>query len=135
MSKEKALLWFLPQECLFFVLTVGSAVAVDDLLLPFFDRAYQHGGLPQALEEAHRSRGVLLAHDDDIADAHVEDPVHLIMIDFALSLDEREDGRSLPAVAVDDGIAVRGQNPRDVVHEPTARDVSHPADRQFGHQR
>ena len=59
---------------------------------------------------------------------HVEDPVHLVAVDLALTLDELEDRRHLPGGSVDLGVADLRQNTRNVVREASAGDVRHAVD-------
>ena len=76
-------------------------------------------------KDVRRLLEVLLRDDHDKANAHVEDTVHLVMVDLALALDELEDCRDLPRIAVDLGIDGLREDPRDVVGEAAARDVGH----------
>ena len=63
--------------------------------------------------------------DEDHADAHVEDAVHLGVLDAAALLDEAEDGGDVPRVEVDSGGDAVRQAAGDVALEAAAGDVGH----------
>ena len=87
------------------------------------------------LQDVRRLLERLLRDDHHEADAHVEDAVHLVGVDLALVLDELEDRRHLPGRAVDLGVHALGEDPRNVVRKPAARDVRHAADLHGLHER
>ena len=62
--------------------------------------------------------------DGGHADAHVEDLIDLGVVNAAGVLDQFENGRNGPRAFPDDDITVNGQDPRDVVNEAAAGDVS-----------
>ena len=84
--------------------------------------------LAHVAEDRLDARQRRLGDDQDEADAHVEDTVHLVVVDLPLALDELEDRRHVPRRAVDfagDGLR---ENARNVVREAAARDVGHAVD-------
>ena len=54
--------------------------------------------------------GVVLAHDDAHADAHVEDAEHFVVVDFAQAAAAMKDRWNGPTTADDFGIDVREEN-------------------------
>lgn len=82
--------------------------------------------------------GVSGGDDERHADAHVEDLIHLSRIDFAVFLDDLENGRNFPALGFNDGVAVLGEDAREVVHQTPAGDMGDAFDellRQGGQER
>ena len=82
-------------------------------------------GLADVAEDRLDALQARLGHDQHEADAHVEDAVHLVVVDLALALDEVEDRRDGPRGAVDLGRDGLGEHARDVVLEAAAGDVGH----------
>src|SRR6185436_2469308 len=62
---------------------------------------------------------------DDHADAHVERAQHLVVAHAAAPLEEGEDRRHAPRALRNRGARALGQDPRQVLGDPTARDVRH----------
>ena len=73
--------------------------------------------------------------DDDEADAHVEDAMHLFVGDVAELLEPGEDALWLPCRAVDDGAETCGEDARGVFDEAAAGDVRHALDGDAGIER
>ena len=55
------------------------------------------------------------------ADAHVEDLIEFRLGHAALGRDDLEDRQDVPGAVVDEGVAIFGQDARDVVHESRRR--------------
>ena len=67
--------------------------------------------------------GFVCRHDDDHADAHVEDLIQFGFRHAAFGLDEFEDRQHFPGSFADDDVAAFGQHTGDVIHEAAAGDV------------
>ena len=69
--------------------------------------------------------------DQHKPDPHVEDAVHLRILDLSQSLQPGEDGRNLPRAFLDTHAAVMRQDARDVLGEAAAGDVGDRVDDAF----
>src|SRR5690606_5263968 len=90
----------------------------------FADAADLEGATVEALQDGEGLAGVFRRHTDDHAHATVEGAQHFRIGDIALLLQPFEDGRAFPGVQVDDGLGALRQNPRQVLHDTAAGDVS-----------
>ena len=101
---------------------MDGLVAVDDLA---DDPGGYLGFLP---EDPDDGLGVVVGHDHHHADAHVEDPVHLLVGDVAVLLEPGEDGGQVPARLLDPDGGALGQDARRVVDQAAAGDVGDAVD-------
>ena len=71
---------------------------------------------------------MLLRHDQDHSDAHVENLIHFRRADIPTALDDGEDRRDSPGTPANIDLTVRWQHPGQIVHESSSGDVSRGVD-------
>ena len=93
------------------------AVGVGD------DRADRISGFAVVLEQGERLVGAFGGDGEHHADAHVEDVVHLLVVDVAGAFQDVEDGKDGPGSERDVGGEAVGDHTGDVLDETAAGDV------------
>src|SRR5207302_804553 len=81
------------------------------------------------------AREIFGRREDDHADPHVENAVHLFEGHIAFLMQELEDRKDGPRTGPDHDVDVLGQHARNVVEESATRDVSHPVNEVLRQQR
>src|SRR6266536_6637690 len=89
------------------------------------DLTHLENALPSRGQGPGSTGGISRAHDEQIADAHIEGAPHLGLLDPPALLDHAEDRRYRPRARVDHRLAPVGENAGEVLGDPTARDVGH----------
>ncbi len=82
-------------------------------------------------KEWHHVLGVSLRHNRNKSDTAIERTQHLFFRDIAGLLKEGKNGRYLPAIFDDSCRAGLGKDTREVLHNPPARNMSKPVDREI----
>src|ERR1700690_1204774 len=101
----------------------------------FFNVADNHGFFARFTQYLQGLLRIRLPDDRDHPDAHIEDAVHLFVVDLAGVADELEERGWRPGRAVDHGRDILWQHARDVVVETAAGDVGKPLDLDRLHER
>src|SRR5882724_574845 len=89
------------------------------------DLAHLEDALPRRGQGLDRAGRVTRAHDEEIADAHIEGAPHLGLLDPPALLNHAEDRRHGPGARDDHRLAPLGENALEVLGDPATRDVGH----------
>ena len=100
-------------------------------LWTFHDTANGPAFQAQACQLLLDTLGEVLADHQHHSDSHVEDTVHLRVVDPSKLLQPGEDGWNGPTVSRDFRGDRGGKDARQVFMQPAARDVSDPVDHRF----
>src|SRR5918993_1957170 len=101
----------------------------------FFDSPDAEHRLARSLECCGDIFRLAGANHDNHADAAIERADHLLRLKGSALAEKLEYGRLLPGAAVDEGMAIGRENPRDVFQQATAGDVRQALDPAFLDQR
>ncbi len=103
-------------------------IVEGDLARALGDLTDDRCSFTQLLDLSENGIGECRSNGEDESDAHVENPVHLVVFDGAVMLEELEDWRHLPAAGIHMGIHIIREHPGQVSWQASARDVGHGRD-------